>query len=161
MSQLKHVATAMAAAAAMLAVGHGISAADDPTGVSAQRATIVPMSPILRKCDFSDDTHVPASSTASVVSIISSTRSNVTANVQMIRGTPGIRYFVRLVETPPPTALCRPGNPGVAAGTIDTDGGGNGSVTLDEAILTGATGAWVFVEGPPGDFYSSDFLAKI
>ncbi|HME48979.1 hypothetical protein [Mycobacterium sp.] len=160
MGQLKHVATPMAAAA-MLAAGSGIAAADGPTGVSAERATVVPMSQVLRRCDFTDDTYVPSSGSGSAVSIISSTGSNVTAEVQLTRAKPGVRYFVRLVETPPPTDRCRPGNPGVAAGTIDTDGAGTGSVTLSEAVLSGTTGAGVFIEGPPADFYSSDFLAPI
>ena len=160
MSQLKHVATPMAAAA-MLAAGSGIAAADGSTGINAERATVVPLSQVLRRCDFSNETHVPGAGSGSAVSIISSTGSNVTAEVQMTTATPGIRYFVRLVETPPPTDRCRPGNPGVAAGTIDTDAGGNGTVTLQEGVLPGTTGAFVFIEGPPGDFYSSDVLAPI
>ncbi|MBV9091406.1 MAG: hypothetical protein JO044_16120 [Mycobacteriaceae bacterium] len=119
------------------------------------------MSEVLKRCDFTDDTHVPASGTGSAVSIISSTASDVRADVSLIRAAPGIRYFVRLVESPPPIDRCRPGNPGVTAATIDTDGGGNGSVSLAEPVLPGTTGAWVFIEGPPGDFYSSDVLAPV
>jgi hypothetical protein len=170
MGQLKHVTKPMAAAAMvaagsgiaapMLAAGSGIAAADGPTGVMAH-ATIVPMSQVLRRCDFRDETYVSSAGSGTAVSIVSTTGSNVTAEVQLISATPGIRYFVRLVETPPPTDRCRPGNPGVAAGTIDTDGGGNGTVTLQQGIVPGAKGAWVFIEGPPGNFYSSDFLVPI
>ncbi len=160
MSQLKHVA-APVAAAAMLAAGSGIAAADGPTGVTMERATVVAMSQKLRRCDFSDVPYVPSLGTGSAVSIISSAGSNVTAEVQLKGAVPGIRYFVRLIETPPPTNSCRPGSPGVAAGTIDTDAGGNGNVTLQQPVLSGTTGAWVFIEGPPADFYSSDYLAAV
>lgn len=160
MSQVTHVALPMAVTA-MLAAGSGVAAADGPTSMTAERATVVPMSETLRRCDFSDDTHVSSAGTGSGVSVISTSGSQVRADVSLVRARPGIRYFVRLIQTPPPTNMCRPGNPGVAAGTIDTDGGGNGNVTVEEAVLPGATGAWVFVEGPPADFYTSDVLAPI
>lgn len=160
MNPLKHVATPMAAAA-MLAAGCGVAAADGPASATAERATIVPLSQILRRCDFSDDTHVASTGTGRAVAIVSTTGSAVTAEVQLENAAPGIRYFVRLIEVPPPTSRCRPGNPGVTAATIDTDGGGNGNLTLEEAVLPGETGAWVFIEGPPGDFFSSDFVAPI
>jgi hypothetical protein len=160
MCRFAYVATPVAAAS-MLAAGSGTAGADGPTGVTADHATIVPMSQVLRRCDFTDETFVWPSGSGSATSIVSSTGSNVSADVRLTMAVPGIRYFVRLVETPPPTDRCRPGNPGVAAGTIDTDAGGNGTVSLEEAVLPGTTGAWVFIEGPPADFYSSDFLAPV
>ncbi|MBV8350270.1 MAG: hypothetical protein JOZ49_22995 [Mycolicibacterium sp.] len=160
MSLLKCVATPVAAAA-MLGAGTGISTAQGPTGMTADRATPVPLSQVFKRCDFTDDAYVAPLGTGSVESVISSTGSDVRADVSLINATPGIRYFVRLIENPAPTSLCRPGNPGVAAGTIDTDAGGNGNVSLQEAVLPGTTGAWVFIEGAPQEFYTSDFVAPV
>ena len=162
MSQLKYVAT-FVAAAALLPAGSGISAADGPIATTAERGMLVPMSEVLRRCDFTETIYTlsTATSAGSAVSIVSTTGSDVRADVSLTRATPDVRFFVRLVEYPPPTNLCRPGNPGVAAATIDTDGGGNGTVSLQEPVLPGATHAWVFMEGPPGDFYSSDILAPV
>jgi len=160
MSLLKYVTTPVAAAA-MLGAGTGISTAQGPARMTADRATVVPLSEVLKRCDFTDDAYEAALGSGSAESIVSSTGSEVRADVSLNDATPGTRYFVRLVENPAPTSTCRPGNPGVAAGTIDTDGGGNGSVSLQEAVLSGTTGAWVFIEGPPDDFYSSDFIAPV
>lgn len=158
---LKYVATPVAAAAMLVAVT-GISTADTGTGITAKRATVVSLSAVLKRCDFSDDTYAPPAGTGSAMAIVSSTGSEVRADVSLINATPpGTRYFVRLIQYPPPTSLCRPGNPGVAAGTIDTDGGGNGNVSLQDAVLPGTTGAWVFIEAPPEEFFSSDFIAPV
>lgn len=145
----------------MLAVGSSISTADGLTGMTADRVIVVPMSEVLRRCDFTEDVYAPPWGSGSAITTVRSTGSEVQADINLTEATPGVRYFVRLVETPPPTDRCRPGNPGVAAGTIDTDAGGNGNVSLQEAVLPGATGAWVFMEGPPGEYYSSDILAPV
>lgn len=161
MSQLQHIAAVMAAAV-MLPAGSAVASAFPSDGTTAERATIVPFSEVLRRCDHSDETHVPTTGTGSGVAIISTTGANeVRADVRLQIATPGIRYFVRLIEVPPPTSRCGAGNPGVAVGTIDTDGGGNGTVTIEQTVLPGTTGAWVFIDGPPGDFYSSDFVAPV
>lgn len=158
MSQPKHVA-AVVAAALMLPASSAVAAAD---GTTAERATVVPMSQVLRRCDQTNETHVPSSGHGTGVAIISATGANqVRADVSLQNATPGIRYFVRLIEVPPPTNRCSAGNPGVAVGTIDTDIGGNGTVTLDEAVLPGVTGAWVFIDGPPTEFFSSDIIAPV
>lgn len=166
MGELNRVATrvagvVLAAAPAALALGTGISTADGPVGTNMNRATITPMSQLLRRCDHTDDTHVTSRASGNAIAVIGSSGSDVIAEVKLERGEPGLRYYARLIEMPPRSNRCGAGNPGVAVGTIDTDGGGNGNVTVVQPVLPGASGAWVFMEGPPGDVYSSDIVAPI
>jgi len=172
MCQLRSFKTSVAgvavatASAAMLALGTETAAAAPP---NPHGATMVALGSTLRRCDFSDQTHVSGTGTASAYAIISRTRSNqVVADVHLAVAAPDTHYNVRLIELPQPTNRCKPGDPGTAVASIDTDAAGNGSVTLQEDVLPGATGAWVFIEGPlvsyemlSGDFYTSDFVAAI
>jgi len=164
-SQLKLV-TAVGAAAVILPAGSAVAAASPSDGINAERATLVPMSQVLRRCDQSDETHVPSIGHGTGVSIISSTGADVRADVSLQNATPDIRYFVRLIQVPPAASRCGAGDPGVAVGTLDTDDGGNGTATIQQAVLPGVKGAWVFIDGPPGygtssDFFSSDFIAPV
>ena len=83
-------------------------------------------------------------------------------------GIPNTAYQVRLIQGPRPgSQMCNPGAPGVASAVLNTVGNGVGRVTLRDALQSGATNAWVFVEGPPkpgqirGDFYTSDILTSL
>ena len=83
-------------------------------------------------------------------------------------GHPNTPYQVRLIQGPRPgTQKCNAGDPGVASAVLNTDGNGVGTVTLHDALRSGATNAWVFVDGPPspgqirGDFYTSDILTSL
>jgi hypothetical protein len=55
----------------------------------------------------------------------------------------------------------------VAVGSLQTDGAGAGSTTVQGPVDSGATGAWVIVERPaensqtPAEFYTSGFVASI
>ena len=50
---------------------------------------------------------------------------------------------------------------------LNTDGNGTGAVTLHDDVRSGATNAWVFVEGPPdvgqirGEFYTSELPTSL
>lgn len=81
---------------------------------------------------------------------------------------PASTYQVRLVQVPRSLAApCDPGDAGVATGVMYIDGLGNGSTTVTSPRMPGATGAGVFVEGPPhpgrmhGDIYTSSYIAAI
>jgi hypothetical protein len=174
--QLKRFVTSVAGLvvvmtpAAMLAVGSGNAAADGSSAASSQGPTTVAMSTILRTCDFSNDTHIPAAGDGQAYSLISRTGSTVTAEVHLYSRLPFIHHNVRLIEMPrPSSAPCGPGQPGTGFGSIDTDWAGNGTTTIQAPVAPGATGAWVFIEGPDGgntkvmtgDFWTSDFVAAI
>ena len=75
---------------------------------------------------------------------------------------------MRLIQGPRPgTQKCNAGDPGVASAVLNTDGNGIGAVTLHDAVRSGATNAWVFIEGPPepgqirGEFYTSEIATSL
>jgi hypothetical protein len=83
-------------------------------------------------------------------------------------GHPNTPYQVRLIQGPRPgSQKCNAGDPGVASAVLNTDANGVGSVVLHDALRSGATNAWVFIEGPPdvgqirGEFYTSDTLTSL
>ena len=102
------------------------------------------------------------------LSTIRSDGATVTADVFLMVGRPNTPYQVRLIQGPRPGAQrCNAGDPGVAGAVLNTDGNGVGSVTLHGALQSGATNAWVFIDGPPdvgqirGEFYTSDILTSL
>jgi hypothetical protein len=81
---------------------------------------------------------------------------------------PDFPYQVRLIQVPrPSSAPCWGADPGVAQGTLFTNGLGAGSITLTDTIEPGATGAWVWITRPdafsqdPAEFYTTDFIAPL
>ena len=130
---------------------------------------MVALGPTYRSCDFSVVHYVSATGDASATAVIGTGGTNtVTADVFLMIGIPNTAYEVRLIQGPRPgSQMCNPGAPGVATAVLNTDGNGVGRVTLSGALQSGATNAWVFVEGPPkpgqirGDFYTSDILTSL
>ncbi|HYZ66425.1 MAG TPA: hypothetical protein VE666_01235, partial [Mycobacterium sp.] len=62
---------------------------------------------------------------------------------------------------------CFEGDPGVAVAELFTDGNGTGSTTVQGPLASGATGAWVSVDGPPppgqviGEFYTTELARPV
>ncbi len=139
---------------------------------AADGGTRVGLSSDLRRCDFSRDDNAPLvvrprlGSASAVITIAGST---ATAEVHLVSGpNPGTHYEVGLIEEPlPSSATCGPGDPGTAYAGMDTDAGGGGAVTIQEALRPGTTGVWVIIERPsanthyPAEFYTSDFLVPV
>jgi hypothetical protein len=128
----------------------------------------VPLSSILRRCDMSNVNYAPSDTTGTAYVIISRSGSTVSAEVHTAGLRPDIWYGVRLVQLPRPGIACGPGDPGVAMGRLYTDGAGVGTTTVSGPVMSGATGAWVSVEGPlgggtmlSGDYRTSDYAAAI
>src|SRR5262249_41617323 len=143
--------------AVTLTLGSPTAAADGTTATG--EARYVPLSAFLRRCDWSDDTYVPADTEGTGYAMISRTGNTVTAEVHMLAVRSDIWYGVRLVLVPRPGIGCGAGDPGVGVGRLYTDGAGNGTVTVQAPVMSGATGAWVSVEGPLGvqNMLSGDF----
>ena len=154
--------TVVMAVAGLAGVGTG-SAAAETSG-----AQMVPVSAVFRSCDFTK-LKVNAAGFGSGQTFIGSGGSNtVTAEVHFAIGQPNTPYNVRLIQGPRPgSQTCNAGDPGVVAGVLNTDGNGTGALTLQAPIRSGATNAWVFIEGPPdpgqirGEFYTSDIVAGL
>lgn len=150
--------------AAMPGFGTATAAADG----TANGSKLMPLSSILRRCDWSDAPYEPSATRGTGYAILSRTGNTVTAEVHMIGVIPDIWYGVRLVQVPRPGLSCAAGDPGVGFGQLNTDGAGTGTATVQATVMNGATGAWVSVEGPlgnsnqvAGDFRTSDYIAPI
>lgn len=139
------------------------------TAVAAPGGTVVPLRSGLRTCDFSAVTNnSKAQSDGTATSVIRTTGGSVAADVHLsYPASPGTHYDVRLIQMPRKSATCNPGDPGVTSGTLDTDGGGQGSTTLQGSIQQGTTGVWLFISRPsqfsqdPAEFYVSDIIAPV
>lgn len=131
-------------------------------------ATRVPLRQLDRGCDFSPNYPVPASGYGVAIAVIGRGGPGVVADVTMSYATPDTHYDVVLIQMPrPSSATCGPGDPGTAVGSLNTDGAGSGTVTVQDSIRPGTTGAWVTVQRPaehsqtPAEYYSSDIIAPV
>jgi len=162
---LNTVAAMVVAMSAASTVGVA-SAAAGPPGTGG--ATIVSFAQTLRRCDFSANMHTGPTRFARPTALVHSTGSEVIADVQIATAEPETPYDVRLIQVPrPSSASCNAGDPGVTGGVLFTDGAGAGGVTVRGPIVSGATGAWVFISRPgefsqtPAEFYTSDFVVPL
>lgn len=130
---------------------------------------LVPLIMQFRSCDFTKLNYVAPTGHGSGQAVIGTDGPNaVTANVQLAIGKPNTPYSVRLIQVPRAgSAPCNAGDAGVASAVLNTDSNGTGAVTVHDAVRPGATGAWVFVEGPPdpgrvrGEYYTSEVVAPL
>ncbi|MEO3759312.1 hypothetical protein ABGB19_13620 [Mycobacterium sp. B14F4] len=159
---------ALTAALAVMAPIGPTLAAGDASADTADGGTFMPFAQWLRRCDFSKNEYDGPAGYARPQAVIRSDGSTVTADVQIATAIPNIRYDVRLIQAPKPSSVtCWGGDPGVALASMQIDAAGNGSVTLQDNIEPGATGAWLFISRPdafsqkPAEFYTSDLITPI
>jgi hypothetical protein len=160
-SSTRFTAVAMVALG-LLGLGCGTASAEAANGGS------VPLGENYRSCDYTKLDYVAATGFGSGTSTVSSDGGTVTADVFLMIGQPNTPYQVRLIQGPRPgSQKCNAGDPGVASAVLNTDGNGVGTVTLHDAVESGATVGWVFIDGPPdvgqirGEFYTSDLLTSL
>ncbi|BBY42414.1 hypothetical protein BST21_12570 [Mycolicibacterium celeriflavum] len=166
--RLMTLAAAVAVAAPLgLANSTGSAGADGPVG-AVRGGTFVPLNQVLRRCDFSATEFNGPTGYARATSVIRTSGSGVSADVEMNTAIPNMRYDVRLIQSPRSSAAtCHGGDPGVAAGVLQINGAGYGAVTLNDAVEPGATGVWVFITRPdafsqnPAEFYTSDWIEDV
>ena len=154
--------TVVMAVVAMIGFGTGSAAAEAANG------EMVPLSSIFRACDFSRTGFVSAMGGGSgQVFIGTGGTSTVTADV-----TPADRQaqhsLQRQTDTGAPTGVaavqCR--GPRRRDGRVEHRRQRDRRSDRERQCCSGATGAWVFVEGPPdpgeirGEFYTSDIHHK-
>ncbi len=161
---------ALAAAMAMAAPPAGALADGvSTTGVSSGGGgTVLPFSQMLRRCDFSETDYNGPTGYGRATGNLRSDGLTLTADVQLATAIPNMHYDVRLIQVPRSSAVpCWGADPGVAQGSLNTDGAGAAAVTLQDGIEPGATGAWVFISRPnrfsqnPAEFYTTDLIAPI
>lgn len=166
MRRLKHLA-ACAAGIAMATVfvaetlGVTTAAAAPLNPLNTDRETRMPMNTIFRRCDFTDDAHSAPSGPGIANSVVKVNGNHVSADVTLATGTSDTPFRVRLIQVPRTTLSCAVGTPGVGFATLNTDGAGNGNITVSDTLLPGSTAVFVFLEGAPGEFYASDALVRV
>jgi hypothetical protein len=163
----------LALAAAMALAAPPAAALADGVGggggaAAGSGGTVLPFSQILRRCDFSETDYNGPSGYGGPTGTLRSDGSTLTADVKIVTAVPNMHYDVRLIQLPRSSAVpCWGADPGVAQGSLNTDGAGAASVTLRDAIEPGATGAFVFISRPdrfsqtPAEFYTTDMIAQI
>jgi len=139
-------------------LGAGVAAAD-------AEPTVVAFSQLLRRCDFSEMKNVGGDGYGRPVGAVRLDGGELVADVAIATARPNTGYDVRIIQVPRPSERpCNPGDPGVAAAALNTDGAGAGAVTVRGPVVSGATGAWLFITRPnahsqvPAEFYSTDFI---
>lgn len=157
-----------AAAIGLAASSAAMFAIDTESAWAAPGATTVPLSQFLRNCDFSKVPDVGGTGDGTATAVIRRGGSSASAEVHLVRGKADTHYDVGLIQAPrPSSSTCGPGDPGTAFGSLNTDGAGTGTVTVQDAIRPGTTGVWVVIQRlnehsqNPAEFYSSDYVAPI
>jgi hypothetical protein len=152
------VAVLVSTPATAFTIGSGTAEAD----------TFVPFAQMFRRCDFSANTFTGPTGVGRPTAVIRTTGQEVVADVNIATAVPFTRYDVRLIQMPRLSSQpCGAGDPGVAMGTLFTDGAGAASTTVRGSIEPGATGVWMFISRPdafrqtPAEFYTSDLVVAI
>ncbi len=145
------------AALAALSASSGVAVAA-PAG-----AAVMPMTSIVRACDYSVAEYTWRTGYARAVAFVHpAAADSVAVDVQLQTAQPDTDYYVKVFQMPRGSADC-----GVASVRVRTDGAGAAYVTVTTPIDSGTTGVWVSVERPspfsqqPAEVYTSDFIAKV
>jgi hypothetical protein len=139
---------------------------------AAESGTRVALDSDIRRCDFSlvaAAPKVPQPALGTGSALIHTSGSRAIAEVHLSDApAPGTHFDVGLIQEPRSSAgTCGPGDPGTAFTGMDTDGAGNGTVTIQDTIRPGTTGVWVVIQRAnpnsqnPAEFYTSEFLAPV
>jgi hypothetical protein len=154
---------------ACCAVPVTVALAASAAPASAEAGTLVPMRGILRACDYSPLPDYASTNNATASAVIHNSGGAVTADIHFAEaGAPNAHYDVSLIQVPrPATAPCEGPGPGVAVGSLNTDGAGVANTTVQDTLRSGTTGVWVFIRQPsprsqsPAEFYTSDFPVNV
>jgi hypothetical protein len=162
---LSTVAAMVVAISAASTVGAQTAAAGPP---GSDGATFVAFTQLLRTCDFNSNLHAGPSGVGRATALVHITGSEVIADVVMVTAIPDTAYDVRVIQMPRSSATgCNAGDPGVIGGVLVTDGAGAGGLSIHSPIVSGASGAWMYITRPgeftqtPAEFYTSDFVVPI
>lgn len=150
-------AKVLAATLAALSLSAGTAAAA-PAG-----AAVMPMTSIVRACDFTVAEHTWRTGYARAVAFVQPPAAgSVALEVQLQTAVPNTDYYVKVFTMPRASSDC-----GVAPVRVRTDGAGAATVTVHTPIDSSTTGVWASVERPdpysqqPAEIYTSDFIAKV
>jgi hypothetical protein len=124
--------------------GSGTAAADG--------STMVPLSIKLKRYDSSYLSQqyyaVPPATRQTIYIVIIGTSFTVTPKTHLVDAAPATICGLRLVEMSRSGAHCSATDPGAAVRALNIESAGNGTATVQEGVMPGATGAWISVERP-------------
>jgi hypothetical protein len=131
--------------------------------------TVVPMRSILRACDFTPIPDRASTDRAMASTVIHTSGGSVSADVHFAEpSAPNAHYDVALIQAPRASSSpCDGPGPGVAIGSLNTDGAGIANTTVTDGLRSGTTSVWVFIRQAnpysqsPQEFYTSDFKANV
>jgi hypothetical protein len=151
------VAAALTGTLIALSATAGIAAAT-PEG-----AEVVPMTSIVRACDFTVAEFTWRTGDARALALVHrDSAASVAVEVQLLTALPNTDYYVKVFQMPRASYDCA-----VTPVGMRTDGAGAATVTVRTPINPGATGLWVSVERPspysqqPAEFYTSDYIVAL
>lgn len=150
-------------AKALLAALVAVAASPATAWAAPAGSSVMPMTSILRACDYSVAEHTWRTGYARAVAFVHpATADSVALDVQLQTALPDTDYYVKVFQMPRGSADC-----GVAPVRVRTDGAGAAYVTITTPIDADTTGVWASVERPsafsqqPAEVYTSDFIAKV
>lgn len=150
-------AKVLLAATVLLPASAGVASA------SPASAAVMPMTSIVRACDFSVSEYTWRTGYARAVAYLHpAAADSVAMDVQLQTALPNTDYYVKVFQMPRGSADC-----GVAPVRVRTDGAGAAYVTVTTPINSGTTGVWASVERPsafsqlPAEVYTTDFIAQV
>jgi hypothetical protein len=136
---------------------------------SAESGTLVPMRSIFRACDFTPIPDRASMDRATASTVVHTNGGSVSADVHFAEpGAPNAHSDVALIQAPRASSSpCDGPGPGVAVGSLNTDGAGIANTTVSDSLRSGTTSVWVFIRQAnpysqsPQEFYTSDFKANV
>ncbi|MEX7474265.1 hypothetical protein AB4Z39_31720 [Mycobacterium adipatum] len=150
-------------AKALLAALVAVAASPATAWAAPAGSSVMPMTSILRACDYSVAEHTWRTGYARAVAFVHpATADSVALDVQLQTALPDTDYYVKVFQMPRGSADCA-----VAPVRVRTDGAGAAYVTITTPIDADTTGVWASVERPsafsqqPAEVYTSDFIAKV
>lgn len=140
-----------------------LAGASGPATAAPDGVTVMPMTSIVRACDFSVAEHTWRTGYARPLAYLHRDSSDsVSVEVRLLTAVPNAEYFVKVFPMPRASADC-----GVAPIGLRTDGAGAATVTVQTPTGPDVTGVWVSIERPspysqqPAEVYTSDFIAPV
>jgi hypothetical protein len=173
---MRKLARLMATAAALAPVMVPVAMSPIGTGTAAgapaaNGGTRVPLNPQRKACDFSvlGNPNQGTVSAGGGEANIRVSGNSVVAEVNFLNtARPNAHYDLGLIQSPRASTLpCGPGSPDTSFVGLDTDAAGRATVTVEDTIHPGTTGAWVMIQRPsprsqiPAETYTSSFLASV
>jgi hypothetical protein len=146
-----------------------VALAGSAVPASAESGTLVPMRSIFRACDFTPILDRASMDRATASAVVHTNGGSVSADVHFAEpGAPNAHYDVALIQAPRASSSpCDGPGPGVAIGSLNTDGAGIANTTVSDSLRSGTTSVWVFIRQAnpysqsPQEFYTSDFKANV